>query len=241
MKGSQVAGLTAGWLAVALSMAAIGTASVGRVGVDTAGPRAQVTVTKTVLVGDSASTSVAATDIAVVTSASTQPVAATVTAAQYVKPITPARTAAAAAKTSSALQTPPRSASPGPPTLGVPIVSAPVVGSTIVGVERPGDEDTASTWLPVPTKGGTKLASGTASTSPATVGVSTSTWRGAQGAIWAGCKASALTSLDPKPSKGYSVSARSTWLGTTITFVGPTTLSVLVRCSDGKSSFTIQG
>ena len=51
MKHSQVAGLAAGWLTVALSMAAIGTAAVGRVGMGTAGAVAQVTVVKSVTVG----------------------------------------------------------------------------------------------------------------------------------------------------------------------------------------------
>jgi heme-binding NEAT domain protein len=51
VKHSQVAGLAAGWLTVALSMAAIGTAAVGRVGMGTAEALVQVTVTKSVTVG----------------------------------------------------------------------------------------------------------------------------------------------------------------------------------------------
>jgi hypothetical protein len=54
VKHSQVAGLAVGWLGVALSMAAIGTAAVDRVGIRNAAAQVQVTVTKSVTVGISA-------------------------------------------------------------------------------------------------------------------------------------------------------------------------------------------
>ncbi len=51
VRHSQVAGLAVGWLTVALSMAAIGSAAVSRVGMGTAEALVQVTVTKSVTVG----------------------------------------------------------------------------------------------------------------------------------------------------------------------------------------------
>jgi hypothetical protein len=54
VKHSQVAGLAVGWLAVALSMAAIGTAAVDRVGMGNAAAQVQATVTKSATVGISA-------------------------------------------------------------------------------------------------------------------------------------------------------------------------------------------
>jgi len=54
VKHSQVAGLAVGWLAVALSMAAIGTAAVDRVGMRNAAAQVQVTVAKPATVGISA-------------------------------------------------------------------------------------------------------------------------------------------------------------------------------------------
>src|SRR5487761_2774286 len=51
VKGSQVAGLAGGWLAIALSMAAIGSVAVGRVGVSSSEAQVQITVTKSVRAG----------------------------------------------------------------------------------------------------------------------------------------------------------------------------------------------
>ncbi|HET7725002.1 MAG TPA: hypothetical protein VFK68_10210 [Propionibacteriaceae bacterium] len=46
MKGSHLAALVTGWLAVAMASAAIGSASVARVGLAAAEPRSQITVTR---------------------------------------------------------------------------------------------------------------------------------------------------------------------------------------------------
>jgi hypothetical protein len=67
-----------------------------------------------------------------------------------------------------------------------------------------------------------------------------STWEGPEGAISAGCQGPALAFADPTPSDGYDVSTRTTSFGASITFDGPTTLSVWVNCSDGDPSFAIR-
>jgi hypothetical protein len=64
-----------------------------------------------------------------------------------------------------------------------------------------------------------------------------STWESPEGAISAGCQGTALAFADPTPSDGYGVDTQTTWFGASITFDGPTTLTVWVDCSDGHPSF----
>ena len=240
VKGPQVAALTVGWLAVALSMAAIGSASVAHVGVGTAESQPRVTVARTVSLGTSATTPVAAPDIVAALSAPTQPAVVTVAVAQDAKPVTHVRTTSAptAAQTSSAL---PQVA----PTTSPVTVSVGTVPT--VGVTTPSGTTTLTPSTPASTKPGkgstVKHSSGgkatTTSASATVQAASFSAWRQTAGAIWAGCQGPTLTYVDPKPSDGYGATQRASWIHTSITFEGPTRVSVRVGCSDGKPSFSV--
>ena len=130
VKHSQVAGLAVGWLAVALSMAAIGTAAVDRVGMRNAAAQVQVTVTKSVTVGISA---VASAPSASPSSEPPVPSAVngdsgtrTVSLTQYARSVTTRTTAPTSASANVQvsitvpLPTPPSSGATVPPVVAVP-------------------------------------------------------------------------------------------------------------------------
>ena len=99
MKGSQVAGLVVGWLAVALSMAAIGTAAIDRVGVYNSRVQVQITVTRRVTVGIPSAPPATQTPQAQAPAPSvsaSEPTMGTAALAEYVKPVV-ARTTSAPA------------------------------------------------------------------------------------------------------------------------------------------------
>jgi hypothetical protein len=240
VKRSQVAGLAVGWLAVALSMAAIGAAAVARVGVDSTGSQVQITVSRSTSQGKSVATLAPSSQSSVAISVPTQADLDTASLAQYAKPVTPARTSStpASAKTSSAAPQPtPTSSATLPPLAAVPEI----------GVLAPDDAATTrATSTPSatkPGKGTTKHPSGgktaTGSGSATVVAVSFSAWRHAEGAIRAGCNGPSLAFVESKAGDGYEASQRASWFRTAITFDGPTTVSVGVSCSDGKPSFSI--
>lgn len=232
MKSSQVAGLTAGWLTVALSMAAIGSASVSRVGVDNAESQPQVTVTRTIAVekvDKAVPTPIAATDIAAAITAPTQVSAASL--GQYAKPVTTTRTSVP-----TSAQTPP--ASP-PITSATTPSDVPGSGS---GSGTPGDTPASPppiVTVPKPTPSPTKDPSEGHGSAPGSPGASPSfgVWRHAQGVIWAGCAGQVLTFLDARPSYGYTVTQRTSPVRAAVTFSGPTTASVRINCTFGQPSF----
>jgi len=130
VKHSQVAGLAVGWLAVALSMAAIGTAAVDRVGMRNAAAQVQVTVTKSVTVGISTVASAPSAlpsseppaPSAVKGESGTRPVSLT----QYARSVTTRTTAPTSASANVQvsitvpLPTPPSSGATVPPVVAVP-------------------------------------------------------------------------------------------------------------------------
>ena len=244
MKHSQVAGLAAGWLAVALSMAAIGTAAVNRVGMGTAKAQVQVTVARSVTVGISgavlapaqAPSSEAATPSAVKGESGTH----TVSLTQYA--LSAARTTSASANVQVPITVPrstPASSSAAVP----PIVAVP--GSEAL---LPQDGTPTTTLTTTPTKAkptkvttpkkSTVINAATATADPSVVAVTFAAWSGPQGAIRAGCKGTQLAIVEPKPSDGYTVSQRLALVRSSITFDGPEKLSVVVSCEDGLPRFS---
>jgi hypothetical protein len=240
VKHSQVAGLAAGWLAVALSMAAIGTAAVNRVGMGTAKAQVQVTVARSVTVGISgavlapaqAPSSEAATPSAVKGESGTH----TVSLTQYA--LSAARTTSASANIpvpiTVPLSTPASSSAAVPPVVAVP------------GSEALLPQDGTPTTTPTkakPTKvttpkKSTVINAATATADPSVVAVTFAAWSGPQGAIRAGCKGTQLAIVEPKPSDGYTASQRLALIRSSITFDGPEKLSVLVSCEDGLPRFS---
>jgi hypothetical protein len=240
VKHSQVAGLAAGWLAVALSMAAIGTAAVNRVGMGTAKAQVQVTVARSVTVGiygavlapAQAPSSEAATPSAVKGESGTH----TVSLTQYA--LSAARTTSASANIpvpiTVPLSTPASSSAAVPPVVAVP------------GSEALLPQDGTPTTTPTkakPTKvttpkKSTVINAATATADPSVVAVTFAAWSGPQGAIRAGCKGTQLAIVEPKPSDGYTASQRLALIRSSITFDGPEKLSVLVSCEDGLPRFS---
>lgn len=237
MKGPQVAGLTLGWLAVALSMAALGTASLAHVGVGTGESQPQVTVTRTISVEKSAPSTVAAPDIAAALSAPAHDNGQPASVVEYVTPFTPSRTTSAtpAGTTSSA---DPQVAPTGSPAPVAPVLDAPGIGALPPGGTAAATSPSASE----PTDDGATAPSGTKTTtapSPTVVAVTLGTWHHKQGTIWAGCRGSSLVSVDATANDGYQATTRTSLALTAVTFVGPTTVSVRVGCTDGTPSFSI--
>jgi hypothetical protein len=240
VKRSQVAGLAAGWLAIALSMAAIGAAAVSRVGVDVTESQVQITVARPTRDVQAAWTPAPAADTFNISPAA-RPNVPTVSFAQYTKAVTPARTTVAPVAAKSVVATP---AAPSSTVTAAPVVAVP--NSAVVDTE-----DGSTTTPPVPSttpttkpgKDSTKhhssgnTASGSGST--AVVATSLSVWKEAEGAIRAGCMGTELTFVEAKPSQGYEASQRTSWVRTAVTFKGPTKVSVGVSCSGGEPSFSI--
>ncbi len=253
MRGSQVFGLAVGWLAVALSMAAIGTASLARVGLSTSGPQAQITVSRSTSAGQSDSVLAPASGDWITISARTQADVGTVSLVELTTPVTPARTTVAAAgsmASSAEPQPSPPSDTPTAPVVKAPVVKAPLVEAPVVVIPDNDALDTADGVQPMK-PATTKLSQdltpnhpsdGTATKASDSLLVATesfSTVRLSEGAIRAGCNETALTFVEPKPSDDYQSTQRTSGSRTSVTFDGPTELTVWVSCSDGKPSFSI--
>lgn len=244
MKHSQVAGLAVGWLAVALSMAAIGTAAVNRVGMGSAGAQVQVTVTKSVTVGISAVASAPSA------SPSSEPPAPsgvkgesgtrTVSLTQYARSA-PTRTTAptpASANVQVSITVP----QPTPASSGATVPPVVAVPQSEVLLPEDGTPTTTPTKakltkVTTPNKPtGSKTT--TATENPSVVALTFAAWRHPQGAIWAGCTGTKLAFFEPKASDGYTATQRLAWIRSSITFDGPEKLSVFVSCADGLPSFS---
>jgi hypothetical protein len=246
VRGSQVAGIAVGWLAVALSMAAIGSASVARVGGDVAEPQTQITVWRSITTGNSGASLAPAVDTSRAMAALTQPGFSTVSVVQSAKPLTSARTPAApvSSQASSATPqpTPTRSVTAVPVVTAAPLVAVP--NDLAVGSE-PTTTPVAST--PTKSKPGkdhsTKYASDSQTTgtpgSAVVAAASVATWQQAVGAISAVCQGTGLASVQLSPSEGYEATEHTSPVRDEITFDGPSTLSVRVTCSEGTPSFEI--
>lgn len=240
--------MAVGWLAVALSMAAIGSASVTRIGGFASEPQTQITVMRSIDTGNSDASPAPGTDTSMSVATLTQPGPRTVSIAAAPKPVTTVRTTAAliSPKTSSATPQPASATT----VTAAPVVTVPVV---VVGSE-PTTVSTPAAATPTPTKtrpgknNSTKhpyanqsaSANQTASTSPVVAAASVATWQGAVGAIKAACQGTALASVQLKASDGYGATQRTSQVRSAITFDGPCTVSVRVTCSDGTPSFEVR-
>jgi hypothetical protein len=243
VRASQVAGIAVGWLAVALSMAAIGSAAVARVGGDVAAPQAQITVMRSIDTGNSDASPAPGIDTSMAVAALTQPGFRTVSVATSANPVTQVRTNVAAARTKTSSATPQQPLASTATT--APVVAVPDV--VVVGSEpTPTATPVAST--PSKTKPGknhsTKNPPGSQATSasggPVVAAASVATWHRAEGAIRAVCQGTALASVQLKPSGGYESTERTSQVRSAITFDGPSTVSVRVTCADGTPSFEIR-
>jgi hypothetical protein len=243
VKHSQVAGLAAGWLAVALSMAAIGTAAVNRVGMGTATAQVQVTVARSVTVGiygavlapAQAPSSEAASPSAVMGESGTRTVSLTL-----------ARSAARTTSASADVQVPitvPRSTPASSSAAVPPVVAVPGSEALLPEDGTPTTTPTTTLTKAKPTKvttpkKSTVINAATATADPSVVAVTFAAWSHPQGAIRAGCKGTQLAIVEPKPSDGYTASQRLVLIRSSITFDGPEKLSVLVSCEDGLPRFS---
>lgn len=245
VKHSQVAGLAAGWLTVALSMAAIGTAAVGRVGMGTAEALVQVTVTKSVPVG------IYGAGLASAGAPSSEPPApGVVTSESGTRTVSITEYArSAATRTSSAstdVQVSTTVPQPTPASGGVavpPVVEVPQSEELLPEDGTPTTTPTATPTRAKPTKvttpkkpTGSKTA--TATVNPSVEAVTFAAWSQPQGTVRAGCKGTQLTLVEPKASDGYTASPRLAWIRSLITFDGAEKLSVFVTCEDGLPSFS---
>jgi hypothetical protein len=196
VKHSQVAGLAVGWLAVALSMAAIGTAAVDRVGMRNAAAQVQVTVAKSATVGISAVASAPSASPSSEPSApsvsASEPGMRTAALAQYVKPAAAPTTSASASARVQVLVTAPQ---PTPASTSATVTSVvEVPQSEVLVPEDISTTTTPTTATPTKVTATKKPASSKATTtdqitaSGSPEAVSFSAWHHPQGAIWAGCK-----------------------------------------------------
>jgi len=221
-------------------MAAIGSASVARLGGDVAEPRAQITVARSINTGNSDASPAPGPDTSMVIAALTQPGFRTVSVAQPAKPVTSARSTAAPVRSKASSATP-------QPTLAVTVAPVVTVPDVIVVGSEPSPSTTPVTPTPTKTKPGkdhsTKHPSAGQTTgtsgNPVVAAASVATWRQAQGVIRAACEGTTLASVQLKPGEGYEATDRTSPVRGAITFDGPRKLSVRVSCTEGTPSFEI--
>lgn len=223
MKGPHAAALAAGWLAVALSMAALATAAISRVGTQSSGAQAQVTITMTATVR--------------ATSAPTAPSSA----AQI--PSAAAKTAGSTIDTTQTTQLG-RSSTVSRTTFAPPAViataraastSRPAVAVPDIGVLLP------STQTPTPaatTKKPTTSSATSKDTVEASGTASESWWKQRHGRIYADCRGDRLAYAEAWAASGYRVTKSSTWIRTAFLFDGSSPVTVLVGCHDGHATFS---
>ncbi len=219
MKGPRAAALIAGWLAVALSMAALATAAISRVGTTNGGAQVQVTVTRTATVPATAPSPSLVTPQAVPVTTSTPDESASETSTAPVQTVaTSSRPAVAELAVVVA---------PSAPAMSVSAVVAPPAPST--PTTSPSSNVTSSKPVPLPATSTPTAKSDT---------VSWLTWRRSQGGVRAGCHGSVVLVADQWAAKGYVVTRHSNWIRTVVVFDGPSPLKVLVDCHDRKPNFS---
>ncbi|MGV8849785.1 MAG: hypothetical protein ACOH16_09570 [Propionibacteriaceae bacterium] len=231
MKGPHAAALAAGWLAVALSMAALATAAISRVGTQSSGAQAQVTITMTA--------TVRATSARTATSSSAQIPSAAGTAAEPTIDITQAGLSSTVRRTTVA---PPAviATAPAAPTIR-PIVTVPSISVLLPSTPTP--TPTATTQKPTATRPPkTPTSSATSKdTVEASGTASESWWKQRQGRICADCRSDELAHAEAWAASGYRVTKSSTWIRTAIFFDGASPVTVLVGCHDGHATFSTSG
>ena len=241
VRSSQVVGLVVGWLAVALSMAAIGTASIARVGVNISDFQTQTAVSISTSERESASMRAPGTVASVAIPAPTLPGPQTVSFAQYAGSVTSARTTRTSARPTSPSATPQAASSSSVTVAPVGVLPAVVeLGSAVPAATATPTIDTPVTTRP--DKGSTKHPFRTTTTSydSAVAVLAVSTWRSDEGAIRAACQGTSLAFVEPKAGTGYGATERTSWFRTSITFDGATKVSVRVGCSNGTPTFDVE-
>ena len=228
MKGPHAAALAAGWLAVALSMAALATAAISRVGTETSGAQAQVTITMTATVratpgptapssltqlpGAPEMTAQSTTEVTAGMEAATQVQATRVRRSSTVSRMTVTQPFAAPAASTSA-----------------PVVLVPTIDVPSTPTATPTATKSTKTPTPSATTKNTTEADGT---------ITALTWAHRQGGIHAGCLGERLAYAEPWATTGYRVEKSYTWIRTAIFFNGSAPLTVLVGCQGGHPTFS---
>ncbi len=209
-----------GWLAVALSMAAIGTASLARVGMGTAPSLPQITVRASADAGSAASAAAAVSDDSVTIPAPIQPVQNAVPLSQYQDAFVAARTipplAARPSRTSQPVPTSGDSTVPALPNEAVlpsekPTITAPAAVTTPRASTTPPASTTSAVRTTPDRRDATHTADppDAAAASPTQLAVSISTWHPQVEVAPSGCTASEPLAVDPDPSTGGD--AQRTW------------------------------
>lgn len=204
-------------------MAALATAAISRVGTQTSGAQAQVTITMTATVRTT-SAPTAPSSPAQIPSAAATTAESTIDVTQAgLSSILRRSTVAPLAATAPASR----------PSVAVPSISV-LLPST------PTPTPTATTKKPTATKPPkTPTPSATSKdTVEASGSISESSWNHRQGRIDAGCRGDKLAYAEPWAANGYQVTKSSTWIRTAIFFDGPSPVTVLVGCHDGHATFS---
>lgn len=215
-------------------MAALATAAISRVGTETSGAQAQVTITMTATVrATSAPSSAAEAPSATAPTAESaiQLPASTETASRV------ETTQAGRSATVSRTVAPPVAIAPTTSTT-TPAAWVPNLGSLPQLSMTP--VPAATTTKPTATKS-TKTPTPTASSSSTVAPNGTVrewTWTRRQGTIHAACRGDRLVYAETWAANGYRVVKSSTWFRTAVVFKGPSPVTVLVGCHDWRATFT---
>lgn len=214
-------------------MAALATAAISRVGTQSSGAQAQVTITMTA--------PVRATSAPTAPASPTQIPSAPATTAGPTIEITPTTEAASrvqtqAARSSSVSRTTaallPAASTSGPrvvvPNILPPSAQTPTPTAT---TNKPAPTPTKSTKTPTP-------SATSKNTIDADGSISESWWNHPQGRIHAACGGDRLTYAEPWAASGYQVTKSSTWIRTVILFDGSSPVSVAIGCHDGHATFS---
>ncbi len=215
-------------------MAALATAAIGRVGTETSGAHAQVTITMTATVRATSTPTAPSSVIQLpgafaMTAESTTEVTAATEAAMPVQTTQAERSSTVSRRTVTQPFAAPAAST-----------SAPVVFVPNTGVPPPSTQTvtpTATTKKPTATK--TPTPSATAkNTTKADGSISAQTWTYRQGGIHAGCLGDRLAYAEPWAATGYRVAKSSNWIRRTIFFDGSSPVTVLVGCHGGHPTFS---
>lgn len=214
-------------------MAALATAAISRVGTETSGAQAQVTITMTATVratsGPTAPPSLTQLPGASeIKAESTTEITAAMEAAMQVKATQAARPSTVSRTTGTQPLAPP-AASTSAPVVFVPNIEGPSTPTATPTAKKPTPTKSTKTPTPSATTKNTTGADGT---------ISALTWTHRQGGIHAGCLANRLAYAEPWAASGYQVAKSSSSIRTAIFFNGSSPVTVLVGCHGGHPTFS---
>lgn len=212
MKRAEAAAIAAGWLTVALSMAAIGSAAVSHVGAGTASVQVQLTVPAAAPATTQRAVQIAPEPPAAPTIDASEAAALTTSVAVPSATVT-APTAAATAKGIAAV----------PPT-------APIPTGLVSSAVPTGDNAVLTIADPVAKPSATSTA--TSST------FDSSRWEGPQGTVWARCDGRQILYVGARPADHYEVTKDYSWSHVSVIFDGPDPVTVTVKCYSSVPHFT---